>query len=477
MGIRLDWQVESEQSQLRAQEDPDARQRRRVTQRRFILLIIALSSLLCLAVSLVIWRLQQVDEQFRAGLIDTVEAEVAALKVGDLDAFMRIQRSRSSSFLIEQQREFEEYQRLKQSHRIQLTGKVHDVAIDDLTGRVVVEEIIDGVPYKVVWYYWYYKPDDSGEVSGWRRVPDNYAFWGEARTLRTEHTRLSYQDLDEDLAQALSPRLEDWWTRGCALLSCAQPPPTLQVEIIARPATPIAWDTSDPWTLILPSPLVTRARADVPLSSDLEQTIREMIAARLTQHAAGESALAANGDAAWVVSELQRWLSNRLTAGHTTPTADPTFVGQLVAQYGPDAIPALVRSLGADTPLDSLIQAVSGVSLAQMSVEQLNQLDWRGFFQWRVRLERDLLGQPESNQHFLALYDLDRADAASNANVRLQDPSYAASEAPQVTAIGITRDDNGDTFAVIELVHGGAGDQASETAFWRLANGTWKRVS
>src|SRR5690554_5768969 len=119
MGIRLDWQVESEQSELRAQEDPEAQRRRRVTQRRFIMLIIAIGSLLCLAVSLVIWRLQQVDEQFRDSLVDTVEAEIAALKVGDLDAFMRIQRSRSSAFLIEQQREFELYQQLKQSHRVQ----------------------------------------------------------------------------------------------------------------------------------------------------------------------------------------------------------------------------------------------------------------------------------------------------------------------------------------------------------------------
>jgi len=46
-----------------------------------------------------------------------------------------------------------------------------------------------------------------------------------------------------------------------------------------------------------------------------------------------------------------------------------------------------------------------------------------------------------------------------------------------VTAIGITRDENGDTFAVIELVHSGAGEPLTETAFWRLASGTWKRVS
>jgi len=98
MGIRLDWQVESEQTELRAQEDPEARQRRRVAQRRLALLVIAIGSLLCLVASLVIWRLQQVDNRYRGDLIDTVEPEVAALRLGDLDAFMRIQRSRAALF-------------------------------------------------------------------------------------------------------------------------------------------------------------------------------------------------------------------------------------------------------------------------------------------------------------------------------------------------------------------------------------------
>lgn len=477
MGIRLDWQVESEQTELRAQEDPEARQRRRVAQRRLALLVIAIGSLLCLVASLVIWRLQQVDNRYRGDLIDTVEAEVAALRLGDLDAFMRIQRSRSGPFLIEQTHEFETYQKLKQAHRVQLSGEVLDVAIDDKTGRVVVEEIIDGAPYKVVWFYWYYEQDDSGEPAGWRRVPDNLAFWGEERTLRTEHTRLRYQALDEDLAQALSPRLEDWWARGCLLLSCAQDPPALHAEIVARPPGPAAWDASDPWTLIIPSPLVTRARADVPLSSDLEHAIRELVAERLARYAAGDQPLDAASDATWLADELANWLGNRLVAGHETPAADPTFAGQLVAQYGAPAIAALVGALGPDTPVDAAIQAVSGVSLAQMSVDQLNQLDWRGFFQWRVQLERDLLAQPAAQDGFLWLYDMERADAASNATLRRQDPIYAMLDAPQVTAVGVTRDESGQTFAVVEYVQDRAGEQITETAFWRLTGGTWKRVS
>ncbi len=480
MGIRLDWQVESEQTELRAQEDPEARRRRRVAQRRLALLMVAIGSLFCLAAALVIWRLQQVDNHYRGDLIDTVEAEVTALRLGDLDAFMRIQRSRSGPFLAEQVREFETYQQLKQSHRVQLSGDVLDAAIDDKTGRVVVEEIIDGVPYRVVWFYWYYEQDNSGEATGWRRVPDNLAFWGEERTLRTARTRLRYQALDEDLAQALSPRLDDWWTRGCSLLSCAQDPPALHAEIVARPPGPAAWDAGDPWTLIIPSPLVTRARADVPLSPDLEHALRELVAERLARYAAGDQTFAPVSDAAWLADELAIWLGNRLVAGHTAPAADPTFAGQLVAQYGEPAIATLVNALhtlGPDTPIDAAIQAISGVSLAQMSVEQLNQLDWRGFFQWRVQLEHDLLAQPAAQAGFLSLYDLERADAASNATLRRDDPIYALLDAPQVTAVGVTRDDGGQTFAVVEYVQDRAGEQVTETAFWRLTGGTWKRVS
>ena len=67
--------------------------------------------------------------------------------------------------------EFEAYQQLKQAHRVELTGDVLDVTIDDLRGRVVLQETIDGVPYKVVWFYWYYEDGGERDQPGWRRVP------------------------------------------------------------------------------------------------------------------------------------------------------------------------------------------------------------------------------------------------------------------------------------------------------------------
>ncbi len=181
---------------------------------------------------------------------------------------------------------------------------------------------------------------------------------------------------------------------------------------------------------------MTRARADVPLSSDLEHAIRELVAERLARYAAGDQPLDAASDATWLADELANWIGNRLVAGHETPAADPTFAGQLVAQYGAPAIAALVGALGPDTPVDAAIQAVSGVSLAQMSVDQLNQLDWRGFFQWRVQLERDLLAQPAAQDGFLWLYDMERADAASMPPCAARTRSYAMLDAPQVTAVG-----------------------------------------
>jgi hypothetical protein len=179
MGIKLDWQVESEQTQVRATDDPDARHKRRLAQRRLVLLIVGLASTLILIAALIIWRLQRVDNQLRQDLLDTVEIEVTALRLGDFANFLAIQRSASDTFLIEQSHEFEYYQTLKQSHRVQLTGKVLDAVIDGQRGRVVLQEIIDSVPYKVVWFYWHYEDGAGNDQSGWRRVPDDLTFWGD----------------------------------------------------------------------------------------------------------------------------------------------------------------------------------------------------------------------------------------------------------------------------------------------------------
>lgn len=478
MGIRLDWQVESEQTRVQATEDPEVRRQRRRTRRRLLLIVAAMASLIALIVAAVIWRLEAIDNQYRQDLLDTVEIEITALRLGDFPGFIAVQRSTDPNFMLEQSRKFEAYQQLKQAHRVELTGEVLDVTIDDLRGRVVLQEIIDGVPYNVVWFYWYYEDGGENNQPGWRRVPDDLAyFWGEDRSIEGDGVRVTYRDLDENLAQALAPRAAAWRRRGCEIIRCAPPPPDLHIDIIAARPPAIEWSASDSWTLTVTSPLVDRARADTPIPPDMERDIARQIAARLVRYAAGNAIPAAYSDAAWLYAELGNWLGATLLAREGAFVTDSSFVGALVAQYGPDAPVAMIGALASGATLSDVVAAVTGVSLPLLSTDQLNDLNWRGFFQWRLDLETRLLAQPDSGGAFLSLYDLDIQSAATEAALRIEDPAYAARPTPQVGTVAIMRDENSQTFARVETVRSENGVEVGETIFWRLAGGTWKRIS
>jgi hypothetical protein len=450
MGIKLDWQVESEQTHMRATDDPDARRNRRRAQRRFMLLIAGLAGSLALIAGLVIWRLQRVDNQLRQDLLDTVQTEVTALRLGDFANFMAIQRSASDTFLIDQSREFDYYQELKQTHRVQLTGKVLNATIDEQRGRVILEEIIDGVPYKVVWFYWHYEDTAMTAQGGWRRVPDDLTFWGDAAQIDTGSVHIDYHTLDEDLAQALADRLTNWWTLGCAELGCSPPPP-LHVEIVAdRPGGSVMWSASDPWTLRITSPLVERTRADVPLAPELEREIAQQVA-------------------------LAEWLASLALSD----SSGSGFVNSLIAFYGSGVPRTLLSASGPAATLDDVMTTITGSALPVMDTDRLNALDWTSFFQWRLDLEYRLAAQADSSGAFLALYDPDNLYAMGEAASRLEDPAYAAQTVPQVTTVTIARDAYSQTYAYAETIRTMSDGTITNagTVIWRATGGTWKRTS
>jgi hypothetical protein len=469
MGIRLDWQIESEQSRLHATEDPEARRRRQRARRQMILLLAGLAGVIVLVVGSVLWRLRSVDNQLRQDLIDTAEIEVTALRIGDFPNYMAIQRSASDAFLLEQSRKFDEYQQLKEAHRVELSGNVLSTAIDHQRGRVVLEETIDGVPYRVVWFYWRYEDGGPKDQGGWRHVPDDLTFWGEERTIDQGAVHITYHALDEDLARALAPRLDGWWSQGCQVLGCAAPPPALHVDIVAE--RPKSLDWSAPWTLHITSPLVGRARADLPLAPELEQDIARQVAARLVRYATGDTSPTLYSDAAWLHGELASWLAEDQFLG--TPSSG--FIDSLIAQYGPGAPGTVLAALRTTSSLDQVISTVSGVSMPLLTVDQISALDWRSFFQWRLDLEPQLLSRPDSSGAFLTLYDQDSMYAASESALRLEDPAYAALSVPQVTAVSISRDAESQTYAYADATRDDNGTLRAETIIWRLTGGTWKR--
>ena len=154
MGIRLDWEIESERERVQTVRDDQQAARRRLRAfRRLLLFTLLLVGIGCALVALVAWRLDAVDQQIRQNLIATVENEVAALRIGDRSAFTNIQRSDSDIWLQSQQQLYDTYQTLKSSAQVTLSGRTLDVAIDGPRGRVLVEEIIDGVAYSRLWFF------------------------------------------------------------------------------------------------------------------------------------------------------------------------------------------------------------------------------------------------------------------------------------------------------------------------------------
>ncbi|MEB2289262.1 MAG: hypothetical protein OZ934_14270 [Anaerolineae bacterium] len=475
MGIRLDWQVESEQSRIRPTEDPAALRRRQRARRQIALLLALLVSALGLIGALILWRLQHVDDRIRRDLLDTVSVEVTALRVGDFANYMAVQRSSSDYFILEQSQRFDDYQALKASHRVSLAGEVISATIDKQRARVVLEEIIDGVPYHVVWFYWRYEDGAASPQSGWRHVPDDLTFWGEEHTLTGAHTRITYRELDRALAQALLPRLDEWWRRGCAALTCAAAPPPFRVEIVAERPKTVEWASPDPWLLRISSPLVGRARADLPLAPELQAEIVRLLAARLVRYVGGETTLPAYSDAAWLQSELAGWLAEQMD--EQSPAAPP-FTRSLIAQYGPGASLTLLAALGPQMTLDDALTALSGVAMPLLTVDQLNSLSWESFLQWRLALEPQLVTQPQHSGAFLALYDLQNVAAAGEAALRLESPAYAAQPVPQIVSVSIGRDADSQTYAYAETTRSDNGVTIpAGTVIWRLSSGTWKRVN
>ena len=473
MGIKLDWQIESEQTRTRATEDPEMARRRRHARRQLIVLLLLLACVIGGIGAAIVWRLRQVDNQLRQDLLDTVSVEVTALRLDDFAGFMAVQRSASDTFLLDQSRQFDEYQTLKQQHRVELSGDVVSAAIDGQRGRVVVNETVDGVPYHVVWFYWHYEDIGASDQGGWRHVPADLTFWGEARTLTSGPVTIDYHALDEDLAQAMLPRLAAWWENGCTILVCAAPAPAMTVEIVAEYPMHVEWVAGDPSRLRVTSPLVTRERADAPLLPDLEPALIEAITGRLVRYAAADAAAPYYADATWLQDELARWLAGELLG---TPAGDPGFIESVTALYGPTAPLTILSALTAASTVDDALRAVTGVNIPLLTIDQLSDLDWRGFFAWRLALEPRLLAQPDSSGAFLSLYNLQNLSASSEAALRLESPAYGARPVPDVARVTLTRDANSDTYATVETTRVENGvTVAGETIEWRLADRTWKR--
>lgn len=450
MSIRLDWEIEAEQEHLRgATEDPDIKRRRRRTQLLFIVLVLLLLLVVGGIIGGISLRLRFVDWQVEQLLRDTVDAEIATLRIGDEGAYLTMQRSATEAWYQYQRTIFADYQILKALPNTSLEGEISAVMIDGTRGRVQVREIINGVEIERVWFYWRYE-------DGWRHVPPDTTFWGDERTLETEFVTVSFQALDEPFARAVLDQVTNWVTTGCQILTCDARPPITIVITLTEPLA-IGWVDDASWTMRLPSPYLDRMFVATPFSSTTQIAVADALADRLFTISADNDAAVYPADAYYLRQAVVSWMVGRLTGARTN-----SFLMESIARnYGEFSIGRLVNAL---QPASSI--AILNDVLAAPSLDAAN-LDWRDVLTWRLALEGELIDRG-AQAEFVALYDPAAsalALARFNSNVRA-DGWVVTEVQPDIDTAGVPR----------LRVQADANGAAQEVIF-QLAEGVWKRAS
>jgi len=453
MGVRLDWEVERETVARDLGESPADVQLRHANGGRALLAALLIAVLIVAVTGAILARLWYVDFELKRQLRETVAAEAAALRIGDLAAYLAIQRSESDAWMLGQVERFWQYQELKQGADVDLSGEVVDLAVDENRAWVLVEETINGVRYRQVWFYWRY-------ADGWRHVPRDITFWGTPRIEDGENFRLVYGSLDDGLVEALQPALERLWGQGCIWLDCPSPLPSLTVRIMPDPFVEVSWSPDEVDVLRVASPLLGRAAVDTPLDPDLARRIGTLLAERVLSQAGSQPAAGPAYDGAFLRAALRDWLVGRFLGDGGA--LGSSFVESLVSAYGERAAALLAARVAPDARIGVLAQ-IFATPLEALPV------DWREFFQWRLALEPFLLAQGDMDS-LRRLYD---PAAEGMLQALLSDPAAAAS-APVPTVVrvvvGIGSDGGSRAWAVVQDAAGG---EAPIT--FRLVGDAWLR--
>lgn len=471
MGIRLDWEIESDQRSIKGSgEDPNRKRARRGALLRLLILVGILLGAVAVVGYLIYDRLNEVDAEIERILRDTVESEVAALRISDRSAFLQYQWEGSDAWLDVQQATFEDYeQRLRENPNFQLTGNILDVTIDDPRARVEVQEIESGVPYTRLWFYYRFEQDTDedglADVWQWYHVPQDTTFWGESTTIETDRVLLRYNEFDQPLAEPLAQQIDGWITTACETIDCAGLP-QITVDIETEDLNSrIQWSDSAIWRLEVLSPYTDRMRTDMPFSPALRSAAATLVAERLTMYAAGFPTVAPNTAADYFINTaIPSWMVGRFLQANTG--AD--LVESLIQNYGPDALSQLLRTLQTDPRISALSQ-VGGLPLDQVN------LNWRDFFQWRLEREGALIAAQNTNA-VLELYDTRDQVVTDAMYARLNQPQPV--EPIQVTSVTPTAPSPTGEAQFNVNARIGQADAASEVMVtFRLVDGVWKRAS
>lgn len=460
--VQLDWNIENDTiKQKRHSEDPEAKRQRAKNLRRLLLLILLLGLIVAAAGWAAMQRLQQVDQRLEALLVDTVSAEVAALRIGDFQAFADLQRSATDDWISAQTQLFQDYQTLKSTAVVELSGRVSDVVINGQRGRVQVQEVIDGVPYTRTWFYWRYE-------DGWRHVPPDYTFWGTNATLDDEQWTINFQELDRLTAEGVATHLSQWLETGCNLLDCAALPPII-VEIVSEPLPAIIWDDSalEEWRLLIPSPYLERARTDLPFNTARRIQAANLLAERMVDMALGDRVPDPAFDAAFLRESAITWLYGELVEVET----GAQLLESVVDAYGPDSVRQLLAGLQPVSDISVLASVLNTPDLSSAS------LVWSDFVLWRLELEDQLIVEGNESQ-WLMLYDQRDPTVISQAYTRYNTPGAGDPDSTERTLLNLEQGASGDVpqlEAQLQVQNGTV--VSGRVVLFNLVNNNWLRAN
>lgn len=459
MGVKLDWDIEAEKGKHKEhREDFKERSKRYLAFFRLLVILLIFFAILSGIAYAVLQRWNQVNSHIEQILTETVQAEVAALRLGDFDGFINVQRSATEDWLITQREAFNHYQDLKSTSNITLTGQVVAVEVDGQRGRVQVQEIIDGVPYLQTWFYWRYE-------DGWHHVPPDYTFWGEGSEVENARFLIRYHQVDQIPARSLSDYLDTWLNDACSFFDCSELPPIV-VDFVPQPLPEIQWSQNDQsiWQLVIPSPYISRARQDMPFDIQMQIDTATLLANRLVDFASSDLSVTFPSDAYYLRSAIVAWLTGRFVQIDT----ESYLITSLSNNYGANTVPALLRTLQTTSKVEIIATVTGTASIGDAS------LDWRDFVLWRLNIEDDFIARGDE-ANWVQLYDFTDENLRSVAYSRYNN-NFTASER---TVVDVSRTSTSagrpQLVARVQVTRGF--ESGEEIVLFELINGTWLRTN
>lgn len=413
--IRFEWDIESQRNLRSDAEDERAKRRRKRRAYGIIVFVCFLLAAVAAGLVFVERRLQAVETQFAQLLQDTVKAEVAALRIGDLKAFLSFQAD-EADWQQEQTENFDEYSQQKTSGGIELTGNILAVNIDGERARVLVQENVGELPYARLWFY-------QREGARWRHVAPSDANWGAQRQFNAPRLQVNYREADQLFAEELGETIASWLRIGCELFGCADDfAYTLEVQPDAAELVASVEGAADAARqLRLRSPYADdSARADGAFDISRQYRVSQLIAEAFIADYAGTNAYAVNSDAHFLRESAARWLAERFTR----IDSGALLMRSLAGNYGDEAVARMLLLLPEGAGISSIRRAIADEIAAAA-------LDWRDFFAWRLLLEGKLIAAGDEAQ-WLPLVDTRDEEARRRAyarfNAREAPPTYRVRE-------------------------------------------------